>query len=143
MKKIKTSNIILIVLICLTFLYLTNSVLITKRILIYTKLFIEKLFPASFLFFTLSTLLIEYNAVGSLTKIFKKKRCGLIRYYNEFNQWLSQWKHLYYRTIKKETNNRKNSKLSNQIHPFSKSNFYPRTSITTIPIKKLRIQNIN
>ena len=72
MKKIKTSNIILIVLICLTFLYLTNSVLITKRILIYTKLFIEKLFPASFLFFTLSTLLIEYNAVGSLTKIFKK-----------------------------------------------------------------------
>lgn len=72
MKKIKTSNIILVVLICLTFLYLTNSVLITKRILIYTKLFIEKLFPASFLFFTLSTLLIEYNAVGSLTKIFKK-----------------------------------------------------------------------
>ena len=72
MKKIKTSNIILVVLICLTFLYLTNSVLITKQILIYTKLFIEKLFPASFLFFTLSTLLIEYNAVGSLTKIFKK-----------------------------------------------------------------------
>ena len=72
MKKIKTSNIILVVLICLTSLYLTNSVLITKKILIYTKLFIEKLFPASFLFFTLSTLLIEYNAVGSLTKIFKK-----------------------------------------------------------------------
>lgn len=72
MKKIKTSNIILVVLICLTLLYLTNSVLITKQILIYTKLFIEKLFPASFLFFTLSTLLIEYNAVGSLTKIFKK-----------------------------------------------------------------------
>lgn len=77
MKKIKTSNIILVVLICLTFLYLTNSVLITKQILIYTKLFIEKLFPASFLFFTLSTLLIEYNAVSSLTKIFKKNGAAL------------------------------------------------------------------
>ena len=77
MKKIKISNIILAVLICLTILYLTNSVLITKQILIYTKLFIEKLFPASFLFFTLSTLLIEYNAIETLTKLIHKNGATL------------------------------------------------------------------
>ncbi len=69
MKKIKKVNIILVVLLCLTLLYLINSSFITKQILVYTKLFIEKLFPASFLFFTLSTLLIEYNIVQRLTKL--------------------------------------------------------------------------
>ncbi len=77
MKKIKPSNIILLVLICLTLLYLANSVFITKQILIYTKLFIEKLFPASFLFFTLSTLLIEYNAIETLTKLIHKNGATL------------------------------------------------------------------
>lgn len=77
MKKNKTSNIILFVLICLTILYLSNSVLITNQILIYTKLFIEKLFPSSFLFFTLSSLLIEYNAIEYLTKILHKNGATL------------------------------------------------------------------
>lgn len=77
MKKIKTSNIILVILICLTILYLSNSILITKQILAYTKLFIEKLFPASFLFFTLSTLLIEYNAIETLTKLIHKNGASL------------------------------------------------------------------
>lgn len=72
MKKNTTPNIILVVLICLTILYLSNSILITKQILIYTKLFIEKLFPSSFLFLTLSTLLIEYNAIEILTKLLHK-----------------------------------------------------------------------
>lgn len=71
MKKFKKSNNILITLICLMSLYLINSNLITKQILIYTKLFIEKLFPASFLYFTFSTLLIEYNIIPKLSKLLK------------------------------------------------------------------------
>ena len=63
MKKNKKSNVILIILICLMILYIINSTLITKHILIYTKLFLEKLFPASFLFFIFSSLLIEYNII--------------------------------------------------------------------------------
>lgn len=77
MKKNRTSNIILIILVCLTLLYLTNSILITNQILIYTKLFIKKLFPACFIFLTLSTLLIEYNAVEILTKILHKNGANL------------------------------------------------------------------
>lgn len=77
MKKNKTSNLILLILIYLTVLYLSNALLITNQILVYTKLFIEKLFPASFLFFTLSSLLIEYNAIETLTKIRKKNSASL------------------------------------------------------------------
>ena len=71
MKKNKKSSSILMILICLMLLYLINSELITKHILVYTKLFIEKLFPASFLFFTFSTLLIEYNIIPKLSLLFK------------------------------------------------------------------------
>ena len=71
MKKNKKSNIILITLICLMILYIINSTLITKNILIYTKLFLEKLFPASFLFFTFSSLLIEYNIIEKISKTLK------------------------------------------------------------------------
>ena len=67
MKKNKKSNIILITLICLMILYIINSTLITKNILIYTKLFLEKLFPASFLFFTFSSLLIDYNIIEKIS----------------------------------------------------------------------------
>ncbi len=71
MKKNKKSNVILIILICLMILYIINSTLITKHILIYTKLFLEKLFPASFLFFTFSSLLIEYNIIEKISKTLK------------------------------------------------------------------------
>ena len=71
MKKNKKSNIILISLICLMILYVINASLITKHILQYTKLFIEKLFPASFLFFTFSTLLIEYNIIEKISNTLK------------------------------------------------------------------------
>ena len=67
MKKNKKSNVILIILICLMILYIINS----KHILIYTKLFLEKLFPASFLFFTFSSLLIEYNIIEKISKTLK------------------------------------------------------------------------
>ena len=70
MKKNKKTNVYLVILLYLTVLYLKNSSFITEQILSYTKLFIEKLFPASFLFFTLSALLIEYNIIPFLTKFF-------------------------------------------------------------------------
>ena len=71
MKKNKKSNIILVTLICLMILYIINSTLITKNILIYTKLFFEKLFPASFLFFTFSSLLIDYNIIEKISNTLK------------------------------------------------------------------------
>jgi len=77
MKKIRKSNLILIALTCLTVLCLLNSTIVTNKILVYTKLFIEKLFPASFLFFTLSTLLIEYNMVQKLSKVLKRNSANL------------------------------------------------------------------
>ena len=77
MKKIRKSNLILIALTCLTVLCLLNSTIMTNKILVYTKLFIEKLFPASFLFFTLSTLLIEYNMVQKLSKVLKRNSANL------------------------------------------------------------------
>lgn len=72
MKKFKKTNFILIILITITILSLLNSTLVTKQILSYTKLFIEKLFPSSFLFFTLSSLLIDYNAIQILSKLLKR-----------------------------------------------------------------------
>lgn len=72
MKKINQSNLILLLLACLTFVYLKNAPLVTSQILTYSKLFLEKLFPSSFLFFTMSTLLIEYNAIQKIANIFPK-----------------------------------------------------------------------
>lgn len=55
-------------LLVLLILYLINSPLITKSIIDYTSLFIEKLFPASFIFFTISSLLIEYDFIENISK---------------------------------------------------------------------------
>ena len=63
MKKNYKSKIILIFLIILLTLYLLNSELITKNIIEYTNLFITKLFPSSFLIFTISSLLINYQII--------------------------------------------------------------------------------
>lgn len=71
MKKKYQSNYILLLLIGLLILYLINSSLITKSILEYTSLFIEKIFPASFLFFTLSSLLIDYHFIETIEKLLK------------------------------------------------------------------------
>lgn len=67
-KNIKT-NLILLFLLTLTTLSLINAPLITKEIITYTKLFIAKLFPSSFLFLTLSSLLIDYKVIEKLGKI--------------------------------------------------------------------------
>lgn len=66
MKKNNISNLILFLLISLLFLYIINANLVTTSILDYTKLFMEKLFPASFLFFTMSSLLIDYKLIEKI-----------------------------------------------------------------------------
>ncbi len=68
MKKNYKSNLIIILLVFLLILYLINSPLVIKSILEYTKLFLEKLFPASFIFFTISSLLIDYNFIEKVSK---------------------------------------------------------------------------
>ena len=72
MKKNYKSKIILIFLIILLTLYLLNSELITKNIIEYTNLFITKLFPSSFLIFTISSLLINYQIIETFFIKFKK-----------------------------------------------------------------------
>lgn len=72
MKKNYKSKIILIFLIILLTLYLLNSELITKSIIDYTNLFITKLFPSSFLIFTISNLLINYQIIETIFIKFKK-----------------------------------------------------------------------
>lgn len=71
MKKNYKSNYILVFLLSLLILYLLNSPLITKSILDYTKLFVEKLFPSSFLFFTLSSLLIDFHFIEKIESLLK------------------------------------------------------------------------
>ena len=70
MNKSFKRIIIILCLITLLILYLLNSSLIIKSILNYTKLFIEKLFPVQFLFFTLSTLLIDYGLIELISNFF-------------------------------------------------------------------------
>ena len=61
MKKTYKTILILVSIILLIIIYLINSTYIIKCFLDYNKLFYTKLFPVSFIFFILSTLLIEYK----------------------------------------------------------------------------------
>lgn len=72
MKKNYQSKPILIFLIILLTLYLLNSEVITKSIIEYTDLFITKLFPSSFLIYTISSLLINYQIIETIFIKFKK-----------------------------------------------------------------------
>lgn len=67
MNKTFKRIIILIILSVLLILYLLNASLIIKSILEYTKLFFTKLFPANFIFFTLSSLLIDYGLIETIS----------------------------------------------------------------------------
>lgn len=62
-------NSILLFLIVITSLTILNASLLTKEIVTYTNLFITKLFPSNFLFFTLSSLLINYNIIEKISKL--------------------------------------------------------------------------
>ena len=63
MKKTYKTILILVTLIIFLILSLINSNYMIINILDYSKLFLTKLFPVSFLFFIISYLLIEYNLV--------------------------------------------------------------------------------
>lgn len=69
MKKFRKNNLIIIFLILLLTLFIINSELVIKSILSYTNLFMEKLFPASFIFFIISSLLIDYNFIKKISKL--------------------------------------------------------------------------
>ncbi|MBR3049794.1 MAG: hypothetical protein IKG58_04495 [Bacilli bacterium] len=51
--------------------YLINSSLVITSIINYTELFITKLFPASFIFFIISYLLLDYNLVFYINRLFR------------------------------------------------------------------------
>ena len=57
--------------------YIINSDLIIKSILEYTNIFITKLFPASFIIYILSSILIDYGIINYLSKL---KLNGAIAY---------------------------------------------------------------
>ena len=63
MKKTYQRLTIIIFLLVLLTLYTINSSLIIKSILEYTKLFITRLFPTNFIFFVLSTILIDQGLI--------------------------------------------------------------------------------
>lgn len=71
MKKTYKSSLILIFLITILTLYLVNSNLIIENFLDYTKLYIERLFPTSFIIYIISNLLINYQILNELSKITK------------------------------------------------------------------------
>lgn len=63
MKKTYRSILILVTLIALLILYFINANMIVLAILDYSKLFLTKLFPVSFIFFVFSSLLIDYGII--------------------------------------------------------------------------------
>ena len=63
MKKTYKNMIILVILIILLLLCLLNSEFIILEFLDYSKLFFTKIFPVSFLFFLLSSLIIDYGVI--------------------------------------------------------------------------------
>ena len=67
MKKNYQRIIILVTLVILLCLYLLNSSLVIKSILDYTDLFLNKLFPVSFIFFIFSSLLLDYGLIELIT----------------------------------------------------------------------------
>lgn len=77
MKKNSKSSLILIFLIIILTLLIINSKTLTSTIISYTKLFFLNLFPTSFILFTFSSLLINYNLIEKLTKLFKRNSASL------------------------------------------------------------------
>lgn len=78
MKKININNITLLLLVILLIQSITNHNTITKEILEYTKLFVEKLFPSTLIILTLGSLIINYNL---LEKILNKTNKNISQIY--------------------------------------------------------------
>lgn len=78
MKKTYQRIIIITFLLTLLIIYTINSTLVIKSILDYTNLFITKLFPTNFVFFMLSTILIDQGLIELINN--KLKLNGSIFY---------------------------------------------------------------
>lgn len=78
MKKTYQRIIIITFLLTLLILYTINSTIVIKSILDYTNLFITKLFPTNFVFFMLSTILIDQGLIELINN--KLKLNGSIFY---------------------------------------------------------------
>lgn len=78
MKKTYQRSIIITFLLTLLILYTINSTIVIKSILDYTNLFITKLFPTNFIFFMLSTILIDQGLIELINN--KLKLNGSIFY---------------------------------------------------------------
>ncbi len=71
MNKTLKRIIVILFLFFLLILYLINSTLIIKSIISYSKLFLTKLFPVSFIFFTISSLLLDYGLIQLISYYLK------------------------------------------------------------------------
>ena len=70
MNKTYKSILILVTLMIIMLMCLFNASFVIQNILEYSKLFITKLFPVSFLFFVLSSLILDYGFINILEKYF-------------------------------------------------------------------------
>ena len=77
MKEIYKSRLILVTLIGMLMFYLFNSNLVIVSILDYTEIFMKKLFPVSFIFFIISSLLIDYGIIYFLDRVFHVRTTNL------------------------------------------------------------------
>lgn len=68
MKKNFKNTTILVILSITIILYLINANYVIDNIIEYSKLFFTKIFPVSFIFFTFSTLLIDYGLINIFNK---------------------------------------------------------------------------
>ena len=73
MKKKYKNILILVILISFLIIYFISIDTIIIKIIDYTILFFKKIFPVSFIFLTLSNLLIEYNLIQILQRLFRIK----------------------------------------------------------------------
>ena len=78
MKKINTNNITLLLLVTLLILSIINYNIVTEEILKYLKIFIERLFPSTFIILTIGTLIINNNL---LEKILNKTNKNISQIY--------------------------------------------------------------
>lgn len=73
MKKIYKNILLLVTLLSFLVIYLVSTDSIILKTIEYTNLFLKKFFPVCFIFLTLSNLLIEYNLIQILQRIFRIK----------------------------------------------------------------------
>lgn len=73
MIKKRKNILILVTLFILLVLCVFNTEYVIDTVIEYTTLFLKRFFPVSFVFFTISNLLIEYNIIQFFQKIFRLK----------------------------------------------------------------------